>query len=206
MAILIYKLTCGISGKSYVGITARALDTRWFEHVARSRRDDRGSRLYAAMRKYGIDAFTREIIGSADTDEEARSLERAFIRQLGTFDNGYNSTDGGELLSPESLAKISKATKGRKAPWAINNWDRRRANGTANIDMRKHVPSGSHNPNAKRYRIRDASGKEQVVVGLKAFCRENGLTFKAMYDTMNGLQTHHKGFALLGYADSAALA
>ena len=203
MAILVYKLTCGVSGKSYVGITARALDTRWFEHVARSRRSDRESRLYAAMRKYGIETFTREIIGTADTTEEARSFERAFILQLGTFENGYNSTDGGEFLSQESLAKISKANKGRKAPWAVDNWDRRRANGTANIDMRKHVPAGAKNPNAKRYRIRDTNGVEHVVVGLKAFCRENGLTFKAMYDTLNGLQTHHKGFALLGYADSA---
>lgn len=110
MAILVYKLTCAVSGKSYVGITARSLDTRWLEHCARARQGTRTySRLYCAIRKYGAETFTREVIATADTEEQARSLECAFIRQLDTFANGYNANEGGHgwLIVPDEVKRKS---------------------------------------------------------------------------------------------------
>jgi group I intron endonuclease len=203
---LIYRITNTTNGQVYIGLTKRGANVRWTQHKSRARLGERKSRLYEAMREFGIKNFKFEPLCYVLNDAELPDLERYYIALHGSFHRGYNSTDGGEMVSDEVRAKLSKFQRGRKAPWAINNWDRRRANGTANIDMRKHVPSGARNRLAKCYRIRDANGKEIVVVGLKAFCREKGLTFKAMYDTMNGLQTHHKGYALLGYADGAAIA
>lgn len=114
MAILIYKLTCAATGKSYVGITARALDTRWLEHCQRAKHGTRQfSKLYQAMAKHGLDAFTREVIATADTEEEARSLECAFIRQLDTFQNGYNANEGGHgwLTVPDRVRQKSAASQ-----------------------------------------------------------------------------------------------
>jgi GIY-YIG catalytic domain len=204
---LIYRITNTVNGQVYIGLTRRGANVRWTQHKSRARLGVRKTRLYEAMRELGIENFKFEAICYVLDEKELPALERHFIAQHDSFHHGYNSTDGGESLAPEARAKISKANKARKAPWAVNNWDRRRANGTANIDMRKHVPSGASNPQAKRYRVRDPNGVEFVVHGMNAFCKANGLTFKAMCDTMNGVQTHHKGYVMLGYAanDSISL-
>ncbi len=185
MAILVYKLTCGVSGKSYVGITARALDTRWFEHVARARQGIRNSRLYDALRKYGHDAFTREIVATADTEDEARSLEQAFIRDLGTFENGYNANEGGcgWLTVPEEVKRKSSETqRGRIIP----------AESRARMSAAKkgrsecadhfgvHTQRGARNPRAASYLIRFPDGSEEIVCGLRAFCERTGARWQTL--------------------------
>lgn len=204
MAILVYRLTCTASGKSYVGITARALDTRWFEHCQRAREGARESRLYDAMRKYGLDAWTREVIGTADTDDEARMLERAFICDLGTFENGYNANLGGhgalhftaeqrkkigdaqrgKIIPPETRAKMSAAKKG----------DRRMA-----LHLGDNVNKGAGNPRARECAIRLPDGTVQTVRGLRAFCRENRLQIYKLKK-----RPSHKGFTILDRAAVAA--
>lgn len=197
MAILVYKLTCGVSGKSYVGITARALDTRWFEHVARARQGVRNSRLYDAMRKYGIDSFTREIVGTADTEDEARSLERAFILQFGTFASGYNANEGGcgllhvpqemrdrigsaqrgKVISSESRTRMSAAKKGR-SDCAVN--------------FGVHTQKGSANPRSTWFAMSCPDETLRIQRGLRAFIREHGLCWRHLH-----VRGHSKGFYLL---------
>lgn len=202
---IIYRITNTVNGQVYIGLTKRGAAVRWCEHKHNALYGRRGNRLCKAMHELGVDKFEFTVICRVDDESELPALERHFIEKYDSFRNGYNSTDGGESVSSEVRAKISKAHKGRKAPWAVNNWDRRRANGTDRIDMSKFVPSGALSTQAKRFRIRDKNGDEQIVVGLNAFCKANGLTAKCLYDTMNGLQTHHKGYAMLGYADNAAV-
>lgn len=197
MAFLVYKLTNTANGKAYVGITARALDTRWLEHCKRAREGVRESRLYAAIRKYGFEAFTREVIATADTEEGVRSLECAFIRDLDTYGNGYNSNLGGNghLHFPEHIRrKISDAQRGkvispecRTKMSAAKIGDPRCAN-----HLGVHVSKGSANPRARRCTIRMPDGSERAVLGLRAFCRENGLQLYKLKT-----RASHKGFVLL---------
>lgn len=198
MAILVYKLTCAVSGKSYVGITARALDTRWLEHCARAREGTRtSSRLYLALRKYGPEAFTREVIATADTQEQARSLECAFIKQLDTFANGYNANEGGHgwlIVPPEMRKKIGDAQRGKVIP----------AESRAKMSAAKlgrsecaenfgdHTQKGAANPRAIWFAISCPDGPLRIGAGLRAFIRDHNLSSRHLKD--RGVS---KGFYLL---------
>ena len=107
------------SGKQYVGATMRTVKTRWKRHCADAARG-RASHLATAIRKYGPDAFTVEVLHEGDEREMVFALEIAEILQRGTVSpEGYNLTHGGDggALAPseETRAKLSAASK---ANWA----------------------------------------------------------------------------------------
>lgn len=113
----LYKLTSP-SGKSYIGITIKTMDARWGKHVehALGKRDN--GALYAALRKYGPESFTRELLAECDDWGELCQMEIAAIREHKTFaPNGYNLTTGGEGIpgprSEETKRRISVAQKKR---------------------------------------------------------------------------------------------
>lgn len=137
----VYLLTCSASGKRYVGITRFTPRRRWRRHVARAlankKRNGDCPALHRAIRAYGEDAFTQEVICVALTWEGACDAERTLIAELGTkWPGGYNLTDGGDgvlgrevgeaerkrlgslnrgrTLTPEHRAKIGEAHKGKK--------------------------------------------------------------------------------------------
>jgi group I intron endonuclease len=91
----IYKITNKINGKSYIGLTTREFKDRWREHVVFAKSSDLP--LYRAIRKYGFEAFSSEILADSEDNEELQKLEIHFIEYFNTFgDNGYNLTRGGE--------------------------------------------------------------------------------------------------------------
>lgn len=197
MAILVYKLTCSVSGKSYVGITARALDTRWLEHCARARQGIRNSRLCDAMRKYGMDAFSREVIATADTEDEARSLETHFIKTLQTYENGYNANEGGHghLHFPEHIKeKIRASNLGKK-----RSSETRAKMSAAKLgkpecagNFGAHTQKGSNNPRAASWIMKFPDGSENTITGLRAFCRATGAHIRHLKD-----RGHSKGYVLI---------
>lgn len=113
---LIYVLTHAGSGREYVGISNNP-GRRWREHL-RYAADGGRTALAAAIRKYGAEAFSQEVIACTRTWDDACEAERAIIVQRGTkVPNGLNLTDGGEGaggLPPEVLERISAANRGRK--------------------------------------------------------------------------------------------
>ena len=73
----VYKITHIGSGKSYIGIS-KNIHRRWVQHKSWVNTKNRRSAINAAMQKYGIDAFTWQIIEECDVDSlEAR--ERHWI-------------------------------------------------------------------------------------------------------------------------------
>ena len=93
----IYKHTCNINNKSYIGKTKRDIDTRFNEHIRRSLREDtRLSHFEYALRKYGEDNFTSELLQDNIKDEIANDREIYWIEYYDTFNNGYNMTKGGD--------------------------------------------------------------------------------------------------------------
>lgn len=120
----VYKATNTVNGKAYVGKTSfpeaatEKLARRKREHLSEACRDRLNSHLYNAIRKYGFERFTFEVLEEFETAEEAYAAERRLIAALGTTDRsiGYNATSGGEGvtgLSPERRRKISDAAKKR---------------------------------------------------------------------------------------------
>ena len=105
---VIYKIVCTISSKIYVGKTKQKLDTRMTQHKYDSRKGSPG--IGAAIRKYGWENFTIEIIEECLL-ESLDEREIFWIAELNSkAPNGYNLTDGGEGLvnpSEETRAKMS---------------------------------------------------------------------------------------------------
>ena len=135
----VYRITCDLSGKCYIGLTRDYVSNRWHQHKVAARQG-KSSALYNAMRKYGESAFRVEHIASAVSHEFLGELERILIAQHGAFGGGYNLSEGGERdfskrLSPEWLARIRKA---RNDPRALEANRQRNVARMATPDGRAH--------------------------------------------------------------------
>lgn len=117
----VYRIDCSATGKAYIGLTKVGADRRFRAHLYNSRRGAGGA-LYAAMRKYGEDAFAVATLRRALTLEQAQIAEIETIAALGTrAPNGYNISLGGDAgltgiaLSAETRAAMSATHKARQA-------------------------------------------------------------------------------------------
>ena len=102
----IYKITNLINQKSYIGQSVD-IERRWKDHRKRVQTGD--NVLYRAIRKYGIDNFSFEVIQEC-SPKELNELERYYVNLYDTYYNGYNSTLGGDssrcYSSPEQIKGI----------------------------------------------------------------------------------------------------
>lgn len=115
MAYTVYCHTNKVNGKKYFGITRQRCKTRWQGGNGYS------SNPYfsAAIKKYGWDGFTHEIIAQGVSKQEACELEQYLIRTHDTTNRskGYNISIGGEFgnlgrkYSDAEKAKMSERTK-----------------------------------------------------------------------------------------------
>lgn len=93
----IYKHTNVTSGKSYVGLTGRTVPIRWKEHLYSALVAGLDRHFYRAIRLYGKDDWASEVLESEIEDlSAAQAFEKAYVLKYDTFENGYNSTLGGE--------------------------------------------------------------------------------------------------------------
>lgn len=198
MKYIVYKLTNRINGKCYIGISSRSLAARWSEHLERHRQGGRpNNRLYAALDKYGPDAFQREVIARASSEDEVRKLETHYIKKFDSFKKGYNCNLGGNgfLKFPEHIKrKISEAQKGkvislesREKMSQAKLGDKRCAN-----NFGAHTGKGKANPRAGKYLFQFPDGSKHGVIGLRAFCRERNLHMAHI-----NARGHSKGYRLL---------
>lgn len=117
---LIYKHTCKINGKGYVGMTCQDIYRRWQNGFGYNAEDQIFGR---AVQKYGWENFNHEILEDNLTFEQANLRERYWINFFHTYINdpecnGYNMTLGGagaagHKCSNETKQKISKAHLGK---------------------------------------------------------------------------------------------
>ena len=107
------------SGKVYIGITKRKPEYRW--NKGKGYREDQ-LLFYRAIKKYGWDNFTHEILYTGLSEKDAKNIEISLIRQYKSLGMSYNITDGGDggrglhnkrkKLSKETKLKMSKSRKG----------------------------------------------------------------------------------------------
>lgn len=88
---IIYKITNKVNSKSYIGQTRYTLEFRWKQHI--HKQDN--TYFHNAIRKYGADSFTREILEECNI-EDLNSREIFYIAKFDTFNSGYNLTIGGD--------------------------------------------------------------------------------------------------------------
>lgn len=106
----IYCHTHVESGRRYIGLTSRTMERRWSQHIVQSR-NLKGNRSHFAnaIRKYGKDAFTHEVLAQSWDLDSANVTEVIIIEQEGTRDpeKGFNILKGGG----------SQPNPIRKNPW-----------------------------------------------------------------------------------------
>lgn len=114
--MIIYKITCLINGKIYIGQTTTDIEKRWRRHTWRCTLDSRRMAISNAIDKYGKENFKIELIDSANSVEELNEKEVYYINMLNSLSpNGYNIDPGGnnKKMRQETKDKISSSNKGK---------------------------------------------------------------------------------------------
>lgn len=121
--MLIYKITNQINNKCYIGQTIKSAEERWKEHQAHafgSHENDQKKTLYKAIRKYGVENFTFEVLQDGiDNFEDLDKAEIYWIDFYNSFVKGYNETFGGQqyhkiLPNKEIIEDYYKTRSARK--------------------------------------------------------------------------------------------
>lgn len=144
--MVIYKITNKLNNKVYIGQTQKPFEDRIRQHVQEAQRGG-GYYIHAAIRKYGWENFTAEVIAETNNLDTLNELEIFYIQKYNSDQIGYNLAPGGYsncmssdkvkchhdaiMRSPEVRAKISATMKARIAE-----------KGGISDDHRKHVSEG----------------------------------------------------------------
>lgn len=113
----IYKITNLINSKIYIGQSKNPIK-RWAAHKNEARRNNPSQVINQAMKKYGTENFTFEVIASCLDQDAANIAEEICIKQydcLVSSGKGYNLSLGGETApkSKEWKKKMSDIMKGQ---------------------------------------------------------------------------------------------
>jgi group I intron endonuclease len=116
--MIVYKVINKINNKVYIGQTSKTLEVRIKSHIKEANNNS-NLLLHKAIRKYGIDNFTWEVIRYCSNRKELNDVEITEIALHKSIENGYNITKGGVGMlgykhTDKTKSKISKIGKGRK--------------------------------------------------------------------------------------------
>ena len=149
----LYKITHTKTGKAYIGATITAVSRRINRHLQNAK-NGKKSLIAGAIRKYGLAAFTVEILARARSKRQLANMEIAAIREHRTLaPDGYNRTIGGEKygtrrgfhLSEEHRQKLRQAHLGMKASAEtcrrISEGKRGRTHASISKEARKKIAS-----------------------------------------------------------------
>ena len=120
---VIYLLTNTVNGKPYVGQTIQEERDRWNSHCSAARIGGR-LKIDRAIRKYGPEAFRREILEELPK-EDLDDAEKFWIALYESIEFGYNTSEGGKgcrgfKMPRDAVERTRAALTGRKAsPEAI---------------------------------------------------------------------------------------
>ena len=145
--MIVYRRTNTKNGKVYIGKTTRTADERWVSLLYEINRGSHAP-IHNAIRKYGAESFTADILYEAQTYEELSKMETFFIimHQSHKSENGYNLTLGGDGAAPGELNPMWGKTHTDEVKAAL----RARRLGTKNSpesnEKRRQAESGEKNP------------------------------------------------------------
>ena len=113
MKYAIYKLTNNVTGKAYIGKTLD-LPARLRKHKS----DANCILLHRAIKKYGLENFSTDVLAESSDEDEAYRIEESLILKYKTLKPfGYNllERDGTyRRLNEESLKKLGRSLQGRQ--------------------------------------------------------------------------------------------
>lgn len=161
----VYKITNKTNGKLYIGYS-KNITQRWRNHIKCSNtksKKEYNYPLYISMRKYGIDAFSLNIIDEFSDKAAACALEIKLIAELNTQnrDFGYNIHAGGMggytdyTNHSKRFTGVGNPMYGRSMPEetklklskSISEWRNNTPAGALHSQMQKNRMSGTKNWN-----------------------------------------------------------
>lgn len=112
----IYKITNILNNKCYIGQTINTIEERWKRHQQDALSGRLDTHFANAIRKYGVENFTLELLDTASSPEELTQKEHDWIIYYNSVLEGYNETDaisksGGNTYkykTKEELTKIAE--------------------------------------------------------------------------------------------------
>jgi group I intron endonuclease len=109
----VYKITCRLEDKVYIGVTSQGVQRRFKQHMTDAFRN-RNTAIGDAVRLHGIQNFNVETLWAGDSREEAYVAEIRFISELNCLvPNGYNISAGGRGGKRAYVKKtVKKSLKG----------------------------------------------------------------------------------------------
>lgn len=112
---VVYKHTCVVNGKCYIGYTKHGVLSEWTRRHVRNATVGKGYHLSNAIRKHGNDCWIHEELELCSSAKEAKAAEIKWVATFNSNDreHGYNMTPGGDGVTdhtPESLEKLRAAT------------------------------------------------------------------------------------------------
>ena len=127
----IYKFTHTESNRCYIGQTIQDPNQRRLEHINGSKHTDCTYHFHNALRKYGIDAFTFDVIAKASTLEELNRLEEQYVDEFDSIFNGFNIRQPGnnKTHNPASIERMRESQRAaharRRAEGREGGWKRK---------------------------------------------------------------------------------
>jgi group I intron endonuclease len=109
----IYKFTHVETNRCYIGQTVQSPNQRKLEHISGSRYSEKTHHFHNALKKYGTDSFTFEVIAIANSLEELNLLEEQYVTEYDSINNGFNirQPGGNKLHNEKSKIRMSESQK-----------------------------------------------------------------------------------------------
>lgn len=118
----IYVIRNSVNNKVYVGQTWRSMKRRFQVHL-QSSTYSHCIKLRRAIKKYGLDKFSIELLTFCHSQEIADYWETYFIHKYSSIQNGYNVLEFAKNRkgTKHSLKTKKKMSKDRKGPGNANS-------------------------------------------------------------------------------------
>jgi len=118
MIYRIYRVSCTLNNKSYIGFTKKPIAKRMTEHLYAAMKRHSHYRLHSAIRKYGPDAFMIEQLAvSQHLHHTLDVLEPMYIVLYNSITNGYNTLSGGSVRTHYEHTKEARFKMSRNNVW-----------------------------------------------------------------------------------------
>jgi len=176
------------SGRRYVGLTKTTMLKRWNRHIYSAHRSAGRSHFANAIKKYGKDAFSHEVLETCYSLEAANAAEIRLIEEPGTRDplKGFNLARGGNSYQsrslqanpwerPEYRARMLEVKKGL---WANPAYRASLTGWKHSASARQKISASSsslrHLPDTKEKISSSLRKTKSSIVPKKLFCKECG--------------------------------
>ena len=124
--MLIYKLRNKLNNNFYIGMTSGTLEARWKSHCDNVTKGK--TKIYKAMRSYGIDNFCIELVESCHSQQHMEEQEDYYLRTLAPHYNMRltGGTGGDTSYTENHINARDKMRASAGTTWYNNGVDQKR--------------------------------------------------------------------------------